>query len=198
MCPSEGSIWRHEKTGHYYVVLGLCRIEASDEAAVRYKRTLPPPRALNQPQRAMTAHWIRPLAEFMDGRFTEITELPLSGRDQDLIDSLSANLDRLQSEARSMRTRISELSDQTEILVHQRDTLREDRNALLDKYQGDIGRLTWLEEQARKSPTGISFDYVRFADGGPVGWRFMRRHFVGDVGASLRAAIDRARKLLTE
>lgn len=59
----------------------------------------------------------------------------------------------------------------------------------------DAARLDWLEEQAKQSPTGISFDYVRHAEDGQVlekGWRFMRRHFLGERKSNLRAAIDAA------
>lgn len=59
----------------------------------------------------------------------------------------------------------------------------------------DAARLDWLEEQAKQSPTGISFDYVRHAEDGQVlekGWRFMRRHFLGECKSNLRAAIDAA------
>jgi hypothetical protein len=59
----------------------------------------------------------------------------------------------------------------------------------------DAARLDWLEEQAKQSPTGISFDYVLHAEDGQVlekGWRFMRRHFLGERKSNLRAAIDAA------
>ena len=54
----------------------------------------------------------------------------------------------------------------------------------------DAERLDWLEVQARKSPTGISFDYVPSVEGEPRGWRFMRRFFIGPASVSLRDAID--------
>ncbi len=60
----------------------------------------------------------------------------------------------------------------------------------------DAERLDWLEEQSRQSATGTSFDYGRLVEDGHVvehGYRFMRRHFLGERKASLRAAIDAAR-----
>jgi hypothetical protein len=56
----------------------------------------------------------------------------------------------------------------------------------------DAERLDWLEHAARKSYTGISFDWIPSVEGEPSGFRFMRRHFIGDAAKSLRAAIDRA------
>jgi hypothetical protein len=58
----------------------------------------------------------------------------------------------------------------------------------------DAEILDWLEAEARKSPTGISFDYVPSVDGEPSGWRFMRRHFIGEAKKSLRSAIIAARE----
>jgi hypothetical protein len=54
----------------------------------------------------------------------------------------------------------------------------------------DAERLDWLEEQARKSPTGISFDFVPRCEGDPAGWRFMRKHFISNPAKTLREAID--------
>ena len=64
------------------------------------------------------------------------------------------------------------------------------------RYDAEL--LDWIEEQARKSPTGISFDWVRHAEEGAVleqGYRFMRRHFLGERKATLRAAIQAARTI---
>lgn len=58
----------------------------------------------------------------------------------------------------------------------------------------DADRLDWLEEQARKSHTGIAFDWVPAVDGEPSGFRFMRRFFIGESAKTLRRAIDLARK----
>ena len=49
--------------------------------------------------------------------------------------------------------------------------------------------LTFLEEAARKSRTGISFDWVPSVDGEPSGFRFMRRHHVGEPCKSIKQAI---------
>lgn len=57
----------------------------------------------------------------------------------------------------------------------------------------DAELLDWLEDEARKSPTGISFDWIPSVDGEPSGWRFMRRHFIGNAKKSLRSAIEVAR-----
>lgn len=56
----------------------------------------------------------------------------------------------------------------------------------------DSERLDWLESQAKKSRTGISFDYVPSVEGEPKGWRFMRRFFVSEQKRSIRDAIDAA------
>lgn len=54
----------------------------------------------------------------------------------------------------------------------------------------DAQRMVWLEQQAMKSLTGISFDYVPSTDGEPSGFRFMRRHWIGEPANSIREAID--------
>lgn len=58
----------------------------------------------------------------------------------------------------------------------------------------DAGLILWLEQQARNSQTGISFDWVPSVEGEPSGWRFMRRHFIGEAKKSLRQAIISARE----
>jgi hypothetical protein len=58
----------------------------------------------------------------------------------------------------------------------------------------DAERLDWLEKRARKSPTGISFDYVPSVEGERSGWRYMHRHFISEQKSSLRDAIDGAMK----
>jgi hypothetical protein len=58
----------------------------------------------------------------------------------------------------------------------------------------DKDRLDWLEEQAKKSHTGISFDWIPSVEGEPSGFRFMRRFFIGEARQTLRAAIDSARR----
>lgn len=56
--------------------------------------------------------------------------------------------------------------------------------------------LDWLEAQSKASRTGISFDYVRYVEDGQVlekGYRFMRRHFLGERRDTLREAIRSAK-----
>lgn len=54
----------------------------------------------------------------------------------------------------------------------------------------DTERLAWLEAKARKSQTGISFDYIPSYEGEPSGFRFMRHHHIGEPHKSIRSAID--------
>lgn len=61
-----------------------------------------------------------------------------------------------------------------------------------DESVFDAARLRWLEAQARKSRTGISFDWVPPVEGERSGFRFMRRFFVTEQCDTLKAAIDRA------
>lgn len=56
----------------------------------------------------------------------------------------------------------------------------------------DSELLDWLERAARKSYTGISFDWVPSVEGEPSGFRFMRRHMIGDASKDLRSAIKSA------
>lgn len=63
----------------------------------------------------------------------------------------------------------------------------------IDHLRKDAARLDWMENQARLSPTGISFDYVKHVEDGRVlnrGYRFMRRHFISGDKDTLRRAID--------
>lgn len=62
-----------------------------------------------------------------------------------------------------------------------------------EQAECDNARFTWLEEQAKKSRTGISFDYCRHVEDGHVvekGFRFMRYHFLGERKDDIRSAID--------
>jgi hypothetical protein len=59
----------------------------------------------------------------------------------------------------------------------------------------DAEMIDWMEKQARKSPTGISFDWIPSVDGERSGFRFMRRHFIGEQKQSLRDAIHAAARL---
>jgi len=54
----------------------------------------------------------------------------------------------------------------------------------------DSEMIDWLEKQARKSPTGISFDWIPSVEGERSGFRFMRFHFIGEPKQTLRSAIE--------
>lgn len=54
-----GSLWRHLKTDNLYTVKDIVVVESDLTLAVSYKR-------LGEPSRI---HWLRPLDEFLDGRF---------------------------------------------------------------------------------------------------------------------------------
>lgn len=56
----------------------------------------------------------------------------------------------------------------------------------------DSEMIDWLEQRARKSPTGISFDWVPACEGEPSGFRFMRKFFIGEARRTLRQAIESA------
>ena len=60
--PATGSRWRHVKRGTTYTVEGTCVIESTMQTGVIYR-----------------AHhdgttWVRPLSEFVDGRFVQIDQ----------------------------------------------------------------------------------------------------------------------------
>lgn len=54
-----GSLWRHLKTDNLYTVKDIVIVESDLNLAVSYKR-------LGDTNRL---HWLRPLGEFLDGRF---------------------------------------------------------------------------------------------------------------------------------
>lgn len=54
----------------------------------------------------------------------------------------------------------------------------------------DIDRLNFLEETARLSRTGVSFDWDGTA--ATSGYRFMSRHNIGQPQVSIRKCIDTA------
>jgi hypothetical protein len=60
----------------------------------------------------------------------------------------------------------------------------------------DAELLDWIEEAAKKSRTGISFDWVPSVEGEPSGFRFMRKHFIGESRKTIRAAIRAAREII--
>lgn len=55
-----GSLWRHIKTNTLYTVKDLVVVESDLTLAVSYKRL----------GDTSQLHWLRPLDEFLDGRFT--------------------------------------------------------------------------------------------------------------------------------
>lgn len=61
-----GSLWRHWKAPHLYKVVAYRKyvIEATGEAGVVYTRV----------DGKDKRKWIRPLSEFMDGRFKRVLE----------------------------------------------------------------------------------------------------------------------------
>ena len=74
-CPPPGSIWRHRKGGTYSV-LTVARVEATLEHVVVYHKVAQP-----------SDVWTRPVAEFMDGRFTPLPELPTEAVDAQTAES---------------------------------------------------------------------------------------------------------------
>jgi hypothetical protein len=56
----------------------------------------------------------------------------------------------------------------------------------------DSERLDWLEQAAKRSRTGISFDWVPKFEDERAGFRFMRRFFIGEPRLDIRSAIDAA------
>lgn len=58
----EGRVWQHTKTGSNYMIVGICRLEATGAAGVLY--------TLNTVEDSTV--WARDRAEFLDGRFVHI------------------------------------------------------------------------------------------------------------------------------
>lgn len=84
---------------------------------------------------------------------------------------------------------IGQLCQANEALTTERDELK----ARLEEAEKDKVRLDWLEEQACKSSTGISLDYVPACEGDPRGFRFMRRFHIGQPFKTIREAIETER-----
>lgn len=57
------------------------------------------------------------------------------------------------------------------------------------KVMSDTEILDWLERATRKSYTGISFDWIPACEGERSGYRFMRKHLIGEQKDSIRNAI---------
>jgi hypothetical protein len=66
--PEVGSVWRHRKGGVYRVVSNAVR-EDDLVPVVVYKEEYPQGEFFD---RKLTLIWVRPLAEFTDGRFTMV------------------------------------------------------------------------------------------------------------------------------
>lgn len=61
-----GTVWRHSKNGHFYVIVGRCQLEREWQPAVQYVR-------LNNPDPVQPVGPIaREFNEFMDGRFQPV------------------------------------------------------------------------------------------------------------------------------
>jgi hypothetical protein len=58
--PAIGSLWRHVKRGSTYTVRCMCIVEAAMVTSVCYQST------------GDGTSWVRPLSEFMDGRFEKL------------------------------------------------------------------------------------------------------------------------------
>lgn len=58
----KGSMWRHKKTGNLYTVVDLVVIESDLTLGVSYKPLVG----------STKLHWVRPLEEFLDGRFEKV------------------------------------------------------------------------------------------------------------------------------
>jgi hypothetical protein len=56
-----GSLWRHKKTGTIYTIKDIAILEYDLSLVVSYKEL-----------GASKVHWIRPLSEFLDGRFEKV------------------------------------------------------------------------------------------------------------------------------
>lgn len=54
--------WKHVKTGHTYIVVLMCVIEATGAPAVAYMRSGEGTHPL----------WVRPVPEFLDGQFQQV------------------------------------------------------------------------------------------------------------------------------
>lgn len=62
--PLTGTVWRHEKTGGVYRIVGSCQIEATNELGYMYQLV-----DVDYP-----IVWVRGRHEFLDGRFTELAD----------------------------------------------------------------------------------------------------------------------------
>lgn len=65
---------------------------------------------------------------------------------------------------------------------------------LYDELLRDSERLSWLEETAKESYSGLTINFLKGRDAAPLapGYRLMRFRKVFDTKPTLRAAIDNA------
>jgi hypothetical protein len=56
----------------------------------------------------------------------------------------------------------------------------------------DTERLDFIEMLAKRSQTGISFDWIPSVEGARSGYRMMSRHYIRPVKANIRLSIDDA------
>lgn len=64
-----GTMWLHVKTGHLYIVVGECWLEATNAPAVLYHRA-----------GGVGPTWARDREEFLDGRFAQVSGVILEER----------------------------------------------------------------------------------------------------------------------
>lgn len=64
--PCVGTVWRHKKTGNVYVIIGTCRLEATNATAYLYTSS------------SNGVVWARDADEFLDGRYENITPKPIA------------------------------------------------------------------------------------------------------------------------
>jgi hypothetical protein len=60
---SKGTIWLHLKSGKKYVIIGMCRLEATNAPAYLYTSI-----------EDESVVWARDMDEFLDGRFENISK----------------------------------------------------------------------------------------------------------------------------
>lgn len=65
-----GSVYVHAKTGKFYEIICPARLEADESVAIVYRAC----RIGQEPVEQYGPVWVRPLAEFMDGRFVEASQ----------------------------------------------------------------------------------------------------------------------------
>ena len=59
---TNGTLWRHIKSGGVYLTVGSCRLEKTGQPAVLYRH----------PEPENSTVWARDMDEFLDGRFERV------------------------------------------------------------------------------------------------------------------------------